>query len=1299
MLKTIVFSTLFLVLFSCVEEKSDFKSEVVHNRYFQKQKKACSKLDLYNNPMNKVNFINMFKCFNWDISYKKLFKAVNEFSEADWDFISEPLNDSFFGTPQRRDDFMNSVAILKEDNGFENLDNFIKVIFKNDNLISLAKELTSENSVTFDDIVQAIVNSKVKQSEVKDAFSGIDSYLKASELFKEDFSLSYKALRMLPGFDNTQVEFFDETLKFFSKDTASDYYYIFRNFLDLGNETYWFKNLFRMQSFTRDELDTLLTIPNQTYPNVFRDVKLINIAYEYGLTCPGNKRWEYNFDLKTEVNAKVGKLINGDYFEVADSLVDAKMKLSLFSTFCSPVVNNYPGIQPDFISSVGKVHSTLQNLIRKDHNFYLFSGFHQAFSVKDDNKTYGNFLSFLSSDYLVKFQSVIDLIFDTDNDFIKNSHDVISAFDDKFHTSISRLLKSVFEDNSNSSIKNVARIWLGLSKEKKRTILNLIDYQFDKSLNLHQIMKYYGYFLDIDENLISNIIEKLFKDEDKTKKSLKIYNQLLNKFSDKEVLTELGQFLSKDSLLRLFELFSNGVNIEIEEQVALELEHTNFVLAKKSSDISNCLNLISDEVVDGVGFYELLATLPSECSKFETTNMVVNVTSWLSESNKTFASLYGTNLIDEVSVLSPEMINIYLSAIVGLRNTFYDEGLIEVSLSEKVDSINEVLFDKGGDRILDPMAFLSNEVAKDRKFFYSFLDTVLKDETLHSRTNITRQIDLISLTENVKFTPSKEIKCSDLNLGITAAINCPSVSKIKKNIIKALNVAAAKTDAKMQFLEGVINVIHPDEGIILPTRRKPKHQWKVNLDFKEIVKTFVDFSDPITARKTDYHFKNEKITPALTTLGRIETLVNDISFSNNFYGAYFENTVANAKNYQKKISKLEGKVGLIKNLGGSLRALKQIPKSTKWLLKNVESNYSGLIEAGENIHGRNHARTLQAILGLVSATSKKKSQKYNPYKFTTPKNANGHKGQILIQLTEMRGLSHFAEFTKRKINNNLANLDTKQFTSINDKFMNRFTSKKLKTKLRRVFDLYLSTNDRTLEVLVNKMIDFISTSSSSDIDKLESVIWNVMYIVSESFEKYEGDLMLEDAESIVGLLGGFVEKSKLTKVEISQFIDFTYKLTEVLKDKITEKEYRDSARAIIKLLTGNYNGKSIVSLFSNDVDKSTLIDNVDEFVLGLLNIKAQISKDDFYKVIRAVGSFIKSEQFDSAKIYLWLQYHTKNNDAKYLVNLVEFLSLHNNETNHSNLHSTFSHLFKIGSENLKKFFDELSESVTFGEKQ
>ena len=486
---------------------------------------------------------------------------------------------------------------------------------------------------------------------------------------------------------------------------------------------------------------------------------------------------------------------------------------------------------------------------------------------------------------------------------------------------------------------------------------------------------------------------------------------------------------------------------------------------------------------------------------------------WMNTADGFLQNNYQINDFNSAAgVWSPGMLHFIFSSALKADSVLLDGK--NKGISKNLDEIHRVLSD---DRVLKTIhdfsnlyEFLEKELAMDKRLFQ------FASKTSDKELNLLLS-DSLSLFETKKSKVNVSISrgdCLDLSKKL-GTDPCLTPQQSTAGILDLMRILRRKNEDGNSLIKELIKWVHPQSGIALPDNRR--HVTSMD----EIVRFLNDLSSEKTNKAVIYSDNNEVHHIAGSILERVEVVIRDISFLDNFYGAYFKNNVANSRNYKDEIIDSEKLLVLMDHTGRVLRGTGIFPKDTKLKLKNVRSSYLSLADLAGSFpqadgSKRSYDDFIQSLLMAIKNSSKKSTQDFNPYRNPDSRIVEGHNGVFLTKVVKMSGLRHMANFVHKRFDPKLSTLQNDLFKKINSRLIGRHQVVGLQDFAQKMLDQYLDNDRNQLNLLTADLISYISKMDNEDQENFESSIVKILAILSdENLSKSNTWALIESSELII----------------------------------------------------------------------------------------------------------------------------------------------------------------------------------------
>ena len=1083
---------------SCTGQKpAKLKNSSLPNQPF---KTSCSSITFAGQVLNKKNILNVFNCSGWENQYPELFRTIQNAQEEHINEVLKAFNDSFFSDKQKRKKF---YQLISETQGLGELNAIVLFLEK-----SLSeKKILSQLNTTYQAKDQSLSHLAVLMTPISNSNIENVKFVNTLKNIASEIQLHKVNLRkMLTEKQKSQltirvVQIIDDLAK---NMRPKHWSYMSQLF---------YENNSALKDWAHDgsisDLDILLkTIQN---PTIEKDINFFNLSLKNGILCR-NRAQESDFviDVAAELKYKFEILKNEEQVFFERSLLDGLTKYIAFESFCEEK-EAQQGLQ-SFYSIVKHAF----NIVASERDFKFLKIMHQVF--QEDRFAFIGFLS--SPSFSAIRRQLIDLGQDgNDEEFTRSILTMLGNLSEADFQLMSETMQDLAAHDTNLKkwLDSFIAFWNESGSQEKLEFVDsfglFFDEEIDSSLSLNFVLKLFESFPEFSPSLAKQLSDEQFQFK---------LRSLINHFSKEKVQKELSVFLSRHGLFQLIQLMTQTAQENPKRAIEQKTTKNPIAFVEKLSiqDVNQtrkCFDQLTLNYEKDSDYYAIVNQLPDSClSILGQTGFVGQIYLWMNSSNLYFEKKYQiTNYHSATGVWSPGMLQFIFTAAIEadrvLASSTQSHGL-----KENLDEIHQTLTDKN---FLESFHLFSN----------LFTDLNIKfhlDESITEWVTAKTNTELGHVTKNfftlLKFqkpylrVEAKPSSCLELE-GNIGAKNCLSSKEATKEIIDLLRILKRKNEVGDSLLKGLITWLHPDGGIGLPFNKSRDRQHYATLD--QVITFLIDLSSSTTKRNFTYHSAKGKEVFAGTTLDRLEVLIREIGFSNNFYGAYFKNQVASAADYKKEIIKSEKLLYLLEKAGAPLRTIRAFPIETKTKLKNVSSTYNSLLEVADNYQRpdssqRSYGDFIQGLLSVIGKTSKLSTQDFNPYQKPDGNLAEGHNGIFLTKVVQLSGLRRLSLYARSRFGDGESVLKSQDFKMVNKNLIGRHSLIKLKNSFQKIFDKYLDHDRNQLNILIEDMVTFVSDLSFEDQKKLEEILAKVVILLSDENVSQESIASLSNVAEI-----------------------------------------------------------------------------------------------------------------------------------------------------------------------------------------
>ena len=1047
-------------------------------------KASCSSMKFEGQLLSKKNILNVFDCSGWAKQYPKLNQAIVKVNEKKFDDTFKIFNETFFSSKERRKSFYEVVAnsdskgelwslsyilekglsdhkllslvnslLNSEQNGSKNKSTFLQVASKSQDQ-NLASIRTLKNILQSYEFSKPILNSILSDKDKRDLPSKIELLL--NDLSQRMDAKSWNYLSEIVYKEDSPIH--EWAIEASSGDL--------RVLLDIIEEPSFKQDV----TFLEKSIHTGIECRNQSSSNAF----MINVGQE--------------------LKHKIEGLKFGTQASFEELLLHGLTKFLAFQEFCE---------EKDAKKGLNSLYMILK------HAFKMSPSIHDFNFLKKIHRVFGEdrfvFLSFLTSDSFSALRSILLELKKTGNDeqFVRSLYEVLSGLTSDDLQEISKTINEISLENSQTRLwfKSWSRAWINLSRLDKEEFIKLLALFLNDDVKASDILNI------LEEVLLTfpDFSDKLYKLMGHEEFHTNVLN-LAKEFSEEGAQSELSSFFSKNGLFDFIDIMTQEylkpvvgeVRLQVPERVhATYVERLHLIELNQTRVCFESLSITYD--LDS-SYYNLVNSLPDSClNVLGRVGFVGQIYLWMNSSDQYLRNTHGVDDFHSgTGVWSPGMLQFLFSAGKKADLTIENESGSKGILNN-VDEIHRVFTDT-----------LLLEMFHQSSVMYGIFNQVLNFDSrllqfIQTYTDsdfnlLTTQAFKILKSDKAPIRISvKETSCTEMSekLGV---IPCVGPDKLVKSTLKIFRVLKRKNEEGNSLIKSLVKWIHPDGGIQIPFNKVNSRSYKASID--ETIRFLFDLSSQRTIKPFVYQdgLSIEKVEG--TVIDRVEVVIRDISFENNFYGAYFKNMVSSVGNYRQEVSESEKLLKALDLSSGVMRKLNALPRDSKFKLKNVRETFGSLIELADsypqaNGTSRSYDGYIQSLLAAVTESSKLSTQNFNAYRVPNDKLTVGHNGEFLTEVVKISGLRLLSSFVRSHFDENLSELNTPEFQKINRQLLGRHDLEKIQNALQLALDKYLDNDRNQINILIDDAINFFSTLSVSDQKEFEEIMLKILLLLSD----------------------------------------------------------------------------------------------------------------------------------------------------------------------------------------------------------
>ena len=702
---------------------------------------------------------------------------------------------------------------------------------------------------------------------------------------------------------------------------------------------------------TREKFRDLVEYPVLANPEFVNEIKNLEHAYDSGFSCSikatnsPNELLEFN--VKTQLADYVSVVQNKGYKEFYDYSASHILGLKMSTDICRELETNQ--YNSNFIKTLTHFAEFVSEKKYYDLVKFLLN---QTTAKGDVDKTFADnmyLLDIVSGDIFSSFNSINSTITANTRNFYPLVYDVAKTLPVDSYISMGEFIMSITNPENDLKFKGIADFWSFFTTEEKNFVFNFLDRHFDKQTDYVLLFDFYSKFLDDFREVQPIFKDHWLGDDNKEEVSYLTLQDFFSNFAGKETLLDFKKFFSRDQILKVLEIISNGQTINNAAKQELSYIYAdNYVLRNKSEkyvfqvnasqaideeydsrNITECMQKFSD--IQN-GFYDLVRSLPAACSKVTNENIAFRLYGWMNSIDTNYSKFKMSptdkiSLLDKDGILSPFMLNTtigtskivdnllgplgssiptkggvtYLLSSIDYylnqknaaplveKNLQWLNVILDVSPDKNIQHRNAVLKTFSG---IDNYYFSQSVINNFGKLFSDYGDWIKSGDWAKAQSRVLGSYD-----------PNQS--CEKVINQFIAPYPCPSKEIVKEYADDMLKIFQRKIGPSGESaIAMLMRAVKTDSGLDLPLDGKKTRRFRMTL--RDTFRYLYDTSDKsLEINKVSMPFVNEygkSSKEVVTTLERVESVIREVRFGNNYLGVAFVNAVVHAEDYNSEVA-------------------------------------------------------------------------------------------------------------------------------------------------------------------------------------------------------------------------------------------------------------------------------------------------------------------------------------------------------------------------------------------------------------
>lgn len=709
---------------------------------------------------------------------------------------------------------------------------------------------------------------------------------------------------------------------------------------------------------------------------------------------------------------------------------------------------------------------------------------------------------------------------------------------------------------------SISKVWMFFSFEQRNFLFNFLDRHVQDDAKMVELLRFYQQMLNEFKYLSRQFVDAYALNESQKAKSVSAFQNIFSAMSGESVLKDFTLFFSRDHVLKTISILTRGVEFkELTYSTLVGTDLSNYYadLGIRNYSISssnqstehvlNCLESLTNQALD---LNSLAYDLNQPCKEGSIPSIMIDSFKGLNYASKNFVPYFNYELMHESKehnshhflfdydgIFSQKIIsnllaslkktddilqqkyNKSLNSIIDFGYEYFNKQNKNTSLPSGCINCNSLLSS------LDKVVILMGELAIKRRSYWSHKRSDILRKLLSQKLEPSLEylIDNISSTtldygqwwksdSGIQIRPHLPYNdCSNVlrrDIGIDP---CPDTEVLQQSFDTIVNLFLRNNNKNENALYYFLRAIDPNTGLKIPFDRKDQENYYLSISellklaYETVDQSFMT-ADGILINKVKNPYQNvdekDPVDREMTTAQRIEVVVRDIRFDNNFLGAHFMNAVSRAEDYDKVVNK---KYKLLKFCALSLRTCGIFfNKDERRLVKNAITAYPSLLDISKHF---GYGKFMKTLLQIVVASSSNVSGKASIIRigdsdipFIPFKSAlNKHNGKILTELSFLSLFTNLGRVTHDRFGREgkaefYKYLNSNEVKRISDYFLNNtspLVMNQLMTKMLMTNNLVV---DQAGKKLSDHLIEFIYSLNYQDQQIFENLVGNVLYVLS-----------------------------------------------------------------------------------------------------------------------------------------------------------------------------------------------------------
>ncbi|GEM_PF-5059848 len=1137
------FISVFLILLvSCFKQDApEVFSDQSRTRRDYDQLKACSNITFYEGFLYRNNLIDLFVCTSWDKKFVEMYKALIDTPENNWNDLVSPIDSVFFGDRERRDRFIQYYKNLDSDGALDDLGRVITALTDTNfydgfnALFDCAED--NENPSCKDR------NGLIDKSDIKNMLTILD----------RSPNLLLEIAKVIDGFNNAlgsdaetfrrEIVKFNST-SFFNKLRIMIVSELAQKYLEgLGSgdlrllrgaflakepisDNNWISHWVKRKDVTSNYINKLVNIPVKEQPQLVRDLKVLNSLYSSEVSC-SDSNLQLSIDLKSLVANTIEHLKKDDVVKFFDSLILASESVVYARPICPEltdakrVVSYYEYTQRRNVNHTVDLANVLKYSVDLLAKMPTIDIVKFSLELVDYDQDY--LISLLTSDLFNVSNEINRVVAENSNDFYSSGLSILKKADEDMFYSMAFVLNDLFSQPESADLSAWAKSWLFWNEQEQNFLFNFIDVHLDSNTDYVRLFSFYSQFLKELSTDWSKIGEFYNRDEESKERTFQSLKTVVSNFSGKEILADYKKFFSRDHILNLLKVITTSGNNGSFQLRKLSIKNVDIKVNYKTPEITlvTSSQRNSEEVVKCVSYlaekkslYELSKEYSESCRSLNNSYFLDNLSEGISKSLLAFEDLYPTQnfeyLFKPGGILSPEMTMWGMSTLVSMNEEYEKD---DKSISFLLNTLKKYLFDLGNDGTRG-VSIIKSVMSLGLEWMGNDSEIGLRNGVVGELVRNKERVDILfkelpsyieefedwnrtyvetRYVEDIKYSCQKYI-----NIHVGGNV-CPTEEVAKDNINSIVKQMVTRyEDSEGIPIQYLLKAALPEGGVQIPLDNRDSKNKRLSL--YESFNYLYDLSDKslkVNKEKVKYldRLNGDKQYFTMTTSERIDHVIRNVAFRDNYLGVQYLNAVVKGEDYTDVVKEKKRLMGICLNTPG-VRCGKSMTKDERRKGKNAYWAYDGLIDVnnGNDLEPRmKYGELMQAFMYSFVASSALEAQEVKLFPLDNHL-LKKHNGKALGYISDIAGFSNLGRVVHDRVGRTreefLSFINSAQFKRVNEMLFSRVSEQ----ELVEVFEELLNTLSSDDQDVVADLVEWINSLSYSELRITEEIIAKTIYI-------------------------------------------------------------------------------------------------------------------------------------------------------------------------------------------------------------